>query len=47
MSFEDIRRVDGVVHTSFKDACYALGLLEDDKEFIDVIVEASSWASTN
>ena len=43
--FEDIRIVDGVVHSSFKDACYALGLLQDDKEFIDAILEASSWAS--
>ena len=27
MKFEDVRTVDGVVYTSFKDACYALGLL--------------------
>ncbi|KAL1299164.1 hypothetical protein AAHE18_18G089100 [Arachis hypogaea] len=27
------------------DACFALGLLQDDKEFIDAIKEASSWAS--
>ena len=44
-SFEDIRTVDGVIYNSFKDACYALGLLQDDKEFIDAILEASSWAS--
>ena len=47
MRFEDIRIVDGVVHNSFKDACYALGSLQDDKEFIDTIFEASSWASGN
>ena len=45
MRFEDIRIVDGVIHNSFKDACYALGLLQDDKEFIDAIFEANSWAS--
>ena len=26
-NFEDIRTIDGVVHNSFKDACYALGQL--------------------
>ena len=32
------------MHNTFKDACYALGLLDDDKEFIDEIKEASNWA---
>ncbi|KAH9602305.1 hypothetical protein KSS87_012983 [Heliosperma pusillum] len=27
------------------DACYALGLIGDDKEYIDVIEEASDWGS--
>ncbi|XP_072077870.1 uncharacterized protein [Arachis hypogaea] len=44
-SFIDIRTVEGVVYDTFKEACYALGLLQDDKEFIDAILEASSWAS--
>ncbi|KAI9124888.1 hypothetical protein K1719_004215 [Acacia pycnantha] len=30
-----------------REACYALGLLDDDKEYIDAIKEASSWASGN
>ena len=42
--FEEIRTVNGEVHDTFKDACYALGLLDDDKEFIDGIKEASNWA---
>ncbi|XP_057724032.1 uncharacterized protein LOC130939991 [Arachis stenosperma] len=46
-SFEDLHTVDGVAHCSFKEACYALGLLQDDKEFIDSIIEASTWASAN
>ncbi|XP_015973562.1 uncharacterized protein LOC107496743 [Arachis duranensis] len=46
-SFEEIRTVDGVTHNTFKEACYALGLLQDDKEFIDAILEASTWASAN
>ena len=46
MRFEEIRPVNGVVHNSFKDACYALRLLKDDKESIEAIFEATSWAST-
>ena len=44
-SYEDIRTVDGVVHPTFREACYALGLLDDDKEFFDAIKEASTWAT--
>ena len=44
-SFEEIKTVGGVVKNSFKEACYARGLLEDDKEFIDAIVEASLWGT--
>ncbi|CAH1441527.1 unnamed protein product [Lactuca virosa] len=40
-SFEEIRTVNGELCSSFKDACYNLGLLDDDKEFIDAIKEAS------
>ncbi|XP_019167582.1 PREDICTED: uncharacterized protein LOC109163289 [Ipomoea nil] len=44
-SFEDIKPVNGVTHLTFKDACYARGLLDDDKEYIDAINEASQWSS--
>ncbi|KAJ1295317.1 hypothetical protein BS78_01G215000 [Paspalum vaginatum] len=44
-SFEDIRTVNGVVHSSYKSACLALGFLKDDKEWIECIEEASNWAS--
>ncbi|XP_072074046.1 uncharacterized protein [Arachis hypogaea] len=44
-SYEDIRTIDGVLYSTFKDACYARGLLDDDKEYIDAIVEASHWGS--
>ena len=46
-SFEDIRTVHGIVHGSFRSACDALGLLQDDKEFVNAIIEASKWASGN
>ncbi|XP_057746709.1 uncharacterized protein LOC130965975 [Arachis stenosperma] len=47
VSFINLRTVDGVVHSTFKEACYALGLLQDDNEFIDAMIEASTWASVS
>ena len=44
-SYDDIRTVDGVVYSTFREACYALGLLDHDQEFIDGIKEASVWAT--
>ncbi|KAI9084803.1 hypothetical protein K1719_033209 [Acacia pycnantha] len=46
-TYTDIRTVNTVVYPTFREACYALGLLDDDKEYIDAIKEASSWASGN
>ncbi|CAN6903661.1 unnamed protein product [Brassica oleracea var. botrytis] len=43
--FEDIKTIDGVEYPSFQDACYALGLLDDDQKYIDAIMEASNWGS--
>ncbi|CAH1419046.1 unnamed protein product [Lactuca virosa] len=44
-SFEEIRTVNGEICSSFKDACYNLGLLDDDKEYIEAIKEASLYGS--
>ncbi|XP_024961843.1 uncharacterized protein LOC112502220 [Cynara cardunculus var. scolymus] len=44
-SFEDIRTVNGNIFPTFRDACYALGVLDDDMEFIDAIEEANLTAS--
>ncbi|XP_061349669.1 uncharacterized protein LOC133294914 [Gastrolobium bilobum] len=41
--YEDLRTINGVLFPSFKDACYSLGLLDDDNEYIDAIKEASFW----
>jgi hypothetical protein len=38
-SYEDLRTVNGQVYDSFREACAALHLLEDDREFIDAIKE--------
>nr|KAJ0204285.1 hypothetical protein LSAT_V11C500249250 [Lactuca sativa] len=44
-SFDEIRTVNGETYSSFGDACYAHGLLDDDKEYIDAIKEASHFGS--
>ncbi|VFQ68749.1 unnamed protein product [Cuscuta campestris] len=43
--FEDIRTVNEILHPTFKAACYTLGLLNDDKEWLDAIREADQWAT--
>ncbi|XP_042005673.1 uncharacterized protein LOC121754362 [Salvia splendens] len=45
--YEDLRFVNGVQYHSFRDACFALGLLDDNKEYIDGIVEASFGSSAH
>ncbi|XP_052189908.1 uncharacterized protein LOC127799725 [Diospyros lotus] len=40
-SFQSLRTVDNVVHDTFKLACVAMGLLEDDKEWIQCLKEAA------
>ncbi|XP_031126425.1 uncharacterized protein LOC116028721 [Ipomoea triloba] len=44
-SFEDIKTFQGVTYATFRDVCYAKGLLDDDKEYIDAINEASQWST--
>uniref|UniRef100_A0A803NJP1 ATP-dependent DNA helicase n=1 Tax=Cannabis sativa TaxID=3483 RepID=A0A803NJP1_CANSA len=46
-SYESIRTVNEVTYSTFKGACYALGLLDDDKEWIDCLTEAALWATGN
>ncbi|KAL1189417.1 hypothetical protein V5N11_012169 [Cardamine amara subsp. amara] len=43
-SFEDIRTVGGVTYKTYKESCYALGLLDGDKEWHEVMAESSQWA---
>nr|GEW29657.1 ATP-dependent DNA helicase PIF1-like [Tanacetum cinerariifolium] len=43
MEWDDIKKVDDVLYPTYQDACYAQGLLQDDKEYIDRILEASFW----
>jgi hypothetical protein len=36
-SFEDLRIVHGHIYNTFKEACLALGLLEDDKKWTECL----------
>jgi hypothetical protein len=40
-SFEDLRSFNGALYPTYKDACYARGLLEDDREWDQCLREAS------
>ena len=46
ISYEDIRRWNGVVLPTFKAACNARGLLGDDKEWLNAFDEAVPWATS-
>ena len=43
--YDNIRTVNSVIYKTYKEACYAMGLLAVDKEFTDAIIEASNLAS--
>ena len=44
-NYENIKTVNGVIFKSYKEACYAMRLLVDDNESLDVNIEANNLAS--
>ncbi|MCI18323.1 helicase-like protein, partial [Trifolium medium] len=42
-SYEDIMKVKGIQYFSYRDACFAMGFLQDDKEYIKAIQESKDW----
>ncbi|KAG8377929.1 hypothetical protein BUALT_Bualt08G0084800 [Buddleja alternifolia] len=44
--YEDLRTYNRLVYPTFKQACAARGLLDDDNEWHDALSEASNWASS-
>ncbi|XP_058727157.1 uncharacterized protein LOC131598591 [Vicia villosa] len=43
--YEDIKKVGGIIRDSFRDACFEMGFLNDDKEYVAAINEAKDWGS--
>nr|GEY83748.1 ATP-dependent DNA helicase PIF1-like [Tanacetum cinerariifolium] len=39
------KNVNGVIYPTYKEACYATGLLEDDKEYVKSIKDVAHWES--
>ncbi|CAK8567556.1 unnamed protein product [Lathyrus sativus] len=44
-SYDELKTIEGFKHNTFREACFAMGFLEDDKEFIEAIKEAYNWGS--
>ena len=44
-TYEEIRRIGDVQYLTFREACFAMGFLDDDKEFVGTIREAYQWGS--
>ena len=36
-SFEDIRTVENVLYPTYRETCFAMGFLQDDREFVEAI----------
>ncbi|XP_058772421.1 uncharacterized protein LOC131646397 [Vicia villosa] len=45
LTYEEIRKVGDTQFDTFRDACFAMGFLEDDREYIGAIREVSEWGS--
>ncbi|MCH95148.1 helicase-like protein, partial [Trifolium medium] len=45
ISYDHIKKVAGVQLKTFREACFEMGFLGDDKEFIEAIREAKDWGS--
>jgi hypothetical protein len=46
-NYESLRTYDHILHPTFKEACRACGLLEDDQEWYNAFDEAAPWATMN
>jgi hypothetical protein len=42
-SYEEIRKVRDIQYLTFREACFAMGFLGDDKEYIGAIRESHGW----
>ncbi|KAL5134487.1 hypothetical protein HKD37_03G007633 [Glycine soja] len=47
ISFKDIRTIANVQYPTYREACFAMGFLQDDKEFVEAIKEVRDWGTTH
>ncbi|GAU49129.1 hypothetical protein TSUD_376720 [Trifolium subterraneum] len=43
--YDDLKKIGDTQYVSYRDACFAMGFLEDDREYINAIKEAKDWGS--
>ena len=46
-SFEDIKTVANIQYPTYREACFAMSFLQDDREYVEAIKEAKDWGTTN
>jgi len=46
-SFESLKAIDGVIHATFKTACFSLGLLENDEQWNNALAVATVSKSSS
>lgn len=46
-SYEEIRKIGDTQFDTFRDVCFAIGFLEDNREIIRAIKEVSEWGSAH
>jgi hypothetical protein len=46
-SYEDLLTYNNITYTTFKEACNAHGLLNNDQEWYNAFDEAAQWATSN
>ena len=46
-SFQSLRTHNGVIYPAYQSICHALGLLGDDQEWNEAILEASFWSTSS
>ncbi|KAF1870726.1 hypothetical protein Lal_00026442 [Lupinus albus] len=46
-NYEEIRTVNNVIYPTFREACFAMGFLEDDRNYIEAIKESNEWGSAS
>ncbi|KAH7679123.1 DNA helicase protein [Dioscorea alata] len=44
-TYDDLRTIDGITYQTYREACFTLGLLGDDNEWSNALMQAAQWAT--